>query len=203
MEGLLHGMLGFFPIGEAVYSESDVVKLLVFQGASGGFGSSGLPESFFFLQDGDVEVRGDGHRAIVFFIDLAWRLVSSLSFAKGRESAPPGAFWATDFVGRANRLPCQGNKDDGRCAPGGRCLAAKQSLLSPWRPWWWLPSPVLGSSFSPPTRRRMVRGGLDTVRRTIDVFSLFLRVLFAKVAAGKRRGSGFRCIFFLFPGCLM
>jgi len=87
MEGLLHGMLGFFPIGEAVCSESDVVKLLVFQGASGGFGSSGLPESFFFLQDGDVEVCGDGHGAIVFFIDLAWRLVSSLSFAKGRESA--------------------------------------------------------------------------------------------------------------------
>jgi len=75
-----------------------VVKLLVFQGASGGFGSSGLPESFFFLQDGDVEVRGDGHGAIVFFIDLAWRLVSSLSFSKGRESAPPGAFWAADFV---------------------------------------------------------------------------------------------------------
>ena len=32
----------------------------------------------------------------------------------------------------------------------------------------------------------MVRGGLDAVRWTIDVFSLFLRVLFAKVAAGKR-----------------
>ena len=31
----------------------------------------------------------------------------------------------------------------------------------------------------------MVRGGLDAVRRTIDVFSLFLRVLFTKVAAGK------------------
>ena len=31
----------------------------------------------------------------------------------------------------------------------------------------------------------MVPGGLDAVRRTIDVFSLFLRVLFAKVAAGK------------------
>ena len=122
MEDLLHGMLGFFPIGEAVCSESDVVKLLVFQGASGGFGSSGLPESFFFLQDGDVEVRGDGHGAIVFFIDLAWRLVSSLSFAKGRESAPPGAFWAADFVGGAGRLPCQGNKDDGRCAPGGDVL---------------------------------------------------------------------------------
>ena len=56
MESLLHGMLGFFPIGDAICSESDVVKLLVFQGASGGFGSSGLPESFFFLQDGDVEV---------------------------------------------------------------------------------------------------------------------------------------------------
>lgn len=129
MEGLLHAMLGFFPIGEAVCSETDVVKLLVFQGASGGFGSSGLPESFFFLQDGDVEVRGDGHGAIVFFINLAWRLVSSLSFAKGRESAPPGAFWAADFVGGASRLPCQGNKDDGRCAPGGRCLAAKQSFV--------------------------------------------------------------------------
>jgi len=44
----------------------------------------------------------------------------------------------------------------------------------------------------------MVPGGLDAVRRTIDVFSLFLRVLFAKVAAGKRSGSGFRCIFFPF-----
>ncbi|KAG2610100.1 hypothetical protein PVAP13_4KG096433 [Panicum virgatum] len=126
MEALLHGMLGFFPIGEAVCSESDVVKLLVFQGASGGFGSSGLPESFFFLQDDDVKVRGDGHGAIVFFIDLAWRLVSSLSFTKGRESAPPGAFWAADFVGGAGRLPCQGNKDDGQCAPGGRCLACQE-----------------------------------------------------------------------------
>ena len=122
MESLLHGMLGFFPIGDAICSESDVVKLLVFQGASGGFGSSGLLESFFFLQDGDVEVRGDGHGAIVFFIDLAWRLVSSLSFAKGRESAPSGAFWAADFVDGAGRLPCQGNKDDGRCAPGGDVL---------------------------------------------------------------------------------
>jgi len=42
MESLLHGMLGFFPIGDAICSESDVVKLLVFQGASDGFGSSGL-----------------------------------------------------------------------------------------------------------------------------------------------------------------
>ena len=56
MESLLHGMLGFFPIGDAICSESDVVKLLVFQGVSDGFGSSGLSESFFFLQDGDVEV---------------------------------------------------------------------------------------------------------------------------------------------------
>ena len=129
MEGLLHGMLGFFPIGEAVCSESDVVKLLVFQGASGGFGSSGL-QSFFFLQDGDVEVRSDGHRAIVFFIDLAWRLVSSLSFSKGRESAPPGAFWAADFV--AVPVVCLAREtkmtDDAR--QGGDVLRLNKSDLS-------------------------------------------------------------------------
>ena len=44
----------------------------------------------------------------------------------------------------------------------------------------------------------MVRGGLDAVRRTIDVFFLFLRVLFAKVAAGKGEVLAF-VVFFPFP----
>ncbi|KAG2599307.1 hypothetical protein PVAP13_5KG381700 [Panicum virgatum] len=69
MENLLHGMLGFFPIGDAICSESDMVKLLVFQGASGGFGSSGLSESFFFLQDGDVEIScGFPMRGVGFLV---------------------------------------------------------------------------------------------------------------------------------------
>ena len=119
MEGLLHGMLGFFPIGEAVCSESDVVKLLVFQGASGGFGSSGLPESFFFLQDGDVEVRGDGHGAIVFFIDLAWRLVSSFSFlevsvffllCERKGVSPSGSFLGCRFHRRSRSFALPGKQ---------------------------------------------------------------------------------------------
>ena len=59
MEGLLHGMFGFFSVGDGVCCESDVAKLLFLQGVSGGSGSSGRPVSLCSSWVLPMDLRGD------------------------------------------------------------------------------------------------------------------------------------------------
>ena len=86
MEGLLHGMLDFFPIGNGSSSESDEAKLLVFQGVSGGFSSSGQPQS-------------------LFFIDPAWRLMYLLYLLACGVEVWSSPCWALCLFGRQPRRP--------------------------------------------------------------------------------------------------